>query len=139
MYFLNGDIFMAKEKKPVSSLAHMKNGFVFISAGIAAIIAIYSIGHTIYTHFAKTTEVIEVKEDNELLDQRLELKIIDDEINREQQEVYQLESYKIFQQVEEPKFSETENKILEEKKERIDNLKVQKIRKFEAFEEKAKR
>ena len=54
-------------------------------------------------------------EEHELLGDRLELKIIDDEITRQKNSIYELESYRIFQQTANPEFSEPEKKILEEK------------------------
>tara|TARA_Y100000310_G_scaffold345494_1_gene465629 strand:- start:3749 stop:4153 length:405 start_codon:yes stop_codon:yes gene_type:complete len=130
---------MAKEdKKPASAWTVFKNTTISISAVLIAIVSIYSIGNTGYRHFAKTEEVEAVQAEAELIDSRLELKIIDDEIIREKNTIHELESYKIFQQVEEPEFSEPEKKIIEEKKERIKELKDVRKKKFSEIQEKVK-
>jgi len=82
----------------------------------------------------KEHEVLESKD--ELVQERLDISITDDQIFQQQQQIQQMKNYHIFEQKEEiPEMTPMEKNAMKNAEDRLDNLKVKKATKIKKYEE----
>ena len=93
----------------------VKNGFYIIVSLVTILTFLFGLVKGIDKHFAKEKTVQEVSE-------RLDLKIQDDKIYYQQQQIQGIENYNIFK-VEPKEASESEKAILNKEKEELERLK----------------
>ena len=93
---------------------------------------------TVDKYFAKSEEVEisvgEIKNENELVQERLDISITDDQIFQQQQHIQQMKNYQIFEQRSEaPELTSLEKEALKNAEERLEELKSIKSEKLETY------
>ncbi len=116
--------------KKVLKSEKIKTILYIIIAGIAIIGAIIGVNN----YFAKT-EDIEAK--HQLIDERLDIAIIDDQIFQQEQQIQRIENFRMFEQKTiEPELTLIEKEVIEKNRERLKELKDKKAEKIKRYEEK---
>jgi hypothetical protein len=122
-----------KESKPLDKI----KSIVYI------LIAIITIGGTAFgveKYFAKASDVTaataKLENSDKLINQRLEISIIDDQIHREQMQIQRIEDWgKIEQRTVVPKLTIIEKEVLDKAKIRLEKLEKRKVDKINQYEE----
>jgi len=120
----------------------MKLGKVQIIVGL--IIACITIGGTLFAiekYFAKDAEVKEdvkeLKENDELITERVDIGISNDQVFYQEQQIQQMENFQIFEQRTAPvEPTPLEKEALKQAKVRLETLKGQRAQKVKRYEEK---
>jgi hypothetical protein len=106
------------------------------------LLAIVTIGGTAFgveKYFAKASDVAattaKLENSDKLINQRLEISIIDDQIHREQMQIQRIEDWgKIEQRTEVPKLTIIEAEVLDKAKVRLEKLEKRKVDKINQYE-----
>ena len=116
--------------KKVLKSEKIKTILYVVLAGIAIVGAIIGVNN----YFAKT-EDIEIK--HQLIDERLDIAIIDDQIFQQEQQIQRIENFRMFEQkTVEPELTLIEKEVIEKNRERLVELKDKKADKIKRYEEK---
>ena len=133
---------MAKEKKESTTIDKVKFVFYIISAVIIIITAIFAVDK----YFAKSEMVNTLSDEfkqryndlvkkDTLINERVDIAIIDDQIFQQEQTIQRIEDWKRFEQrVDEPQLSPIEKETLEKTKLRLDTLRKRKEEKIKQYE-----
>jgi hypothetical protein len=121
-----------KESKPLDK----------IKSVVYILLAIVTIGGTAFgveKYFAKASDVAattaKLENSDKLINQRLEISIIDDQIHREQMQIQRIEDWgKIEQRTEVPKLTIIEAEVLDKAKVRLEKLEKRKVDKINQYE-----
>jgi len=95
---------------------------------------------TVDRYFAKSGDVekaVEVlKTSDELIEERLDISIIDDQIAQQQNYIQRMEDWNVFEQkAQEPQLTQLEEETLEKAKERLEELKKKKEQREKQYQE----
>ena len=97
--------------------------------------AILATVFSLYHYFAKTEDVQQLERHDVLLEERLDIAIVDDQIFQVEQQVQQMKNYTIFEQrTNSVELSSLEKEAIEDAESRLDELKKEKKRKIESYE-----
>ena len=99
---------------------------------IFGLISLATVVISVNAYFAKTIQV-------EAVEDRLDLKIVDDRVFQQEQQIQQMRNYTVFQRQEsEPEFTPMEIETLKKAEERLYDLKAEKNRKEQAYQKRRK-
>lgn len=107
---------------------------------VLAVITVVGTVLTVDKYFAKAEDVkivVEAIESrDELVQERLDISITDDQIFQQQQQIQQMKNYHIFEQKEEiPEMTSMEKEAMKNAEERLSSLKVKKADKIKRYEQ----
>ena len=99
---------------------------------------------TVDRHFAKSDDVQKtvksLEGSDQLIEERLDLSIIDDQIHLQEQQIQRIEDWRVFEQkTESPELTPAEKEIVEKAKEDLDELKKKKDERRKQYEEMRKK
>ena len=110
---------------------------------ILALIAVFTAVFAIERYFAKSEDVNKkiktLKNDDQLLNERLDMAIIEDSIDYQQRQVQRIEDWKrVEQKTVEPELTVVEKEVLEKAKKEIERLEKERIEKKREYEKRRK-
>jgi len=103
---------------------------------ITALTVIIGGALSVNQNFAKSTDVAKLQSHDELLGERLDISIVDDQIFQVEQQIQQMQNYSIFEQRADPTPpTPMEEQALYFEQQRLEELKVEKKRRIESYEQ----
>ena len=106
---------------------------------ITSIIFLVGIIVAVESYFAKNKDVETVVEklekNDELIQQRVDISIIDDQIFQQEQQIYRIKDLTSIERIEKP-MTPVEKEILDKNKKRLEELKQRREKKIERYEQK---
>lgn len=108
----------------------------FIIASITIVGAIFAIER----YFAKSEEVVSLKNTDQLINERLDISIIDDQIYQLEQQISKIKDWNQFEQkAPVPELTPIEKEILDKTEQKLKELKEEKISRQKAYEDMRKK
>ena len=117
----------------------IKTFFYIILALIAIGSAVFTLGSRVERYFAKTVvvdkNIEDLKYNDQLLNERLDISIIEDDIDYQQRQIQRIEDWKrVEQKTVEPELTIVEKEVLEKAKKEIERLEKERLEKKRVYE-----